>query len=465
MISWDGTFAEAKQTLDGANVLVILLNEHSHVLSYCNVLSEKWSYVLPMFMECNPTEFVMMKLFPGLKKWPIADAFHKFQIGTDSMVAGHEYYADAARELGSIVAEPCERDFFRCANRLVESGVSSVDAVAKTLGPWGKRNIRTSTPPDIDLRLGQWLTKWSKVDAELLAQNKKPLLRMLKRLLISQSSRVGPDRADRELAYLFKWHNDSIDVRRGIPKQDFMWGRTWSEAKAGALWANIDGPSPGGNQHMPAEVCQEEGLPEAPLWNDGKEFFGHEYFPKLNESNLKESEPNPGFSDTEDIDDNIADALPDLQPPPLSTSALPTAFSDFVPSAPRLPSPAAVSSTGASKGTAAPAVVSGDGLAALPSLARSSGSGRETSSGRGGRSSDADVAAALAAAAATTVAAAAADCSPGAPAGLRGLLPLVVLLALVLPVLLVLVLPMLLVLLALLGTGMGREVGWATEKL
>jgi len=24
------------------------------------------------------------------------------------------------------------------------------------------------------------------------------------------------------------------------------------------------------------------------LWNDGKEFFGHEYFSKLNESNLKE---------------------------------------------------------------------------------------------------------------------------------------------------------------------------------
>lgn len=45
----------------------------------------------------NPTEHVMMKLFPGLKKWPIADAFHKVQIGTDSMVAGHEYYADAAR--------------------------------------------------------------------------------------------------------------------------------------------------------------------------------------------------------------------------------------------------------------------------------------------------------------------------------------------------------------------------------
>lgn len=45
----------------------------------------------------NPEEHVIMKLFPSLKKWPLADAFHKVQIGTDSMIAGHEYYADAAR--------------------------------------------------------------------------------------------------------------------------------------------------------------------------------------------------------------------------------------------------------------------------------------------------------------------------------------------------------------------------------
>ena len=50
MISSDGTFAEAKRALDGANVLGVVLNEHSHVLSYCNVPSEKWSHVLPMFM-------------------------------------------------------------------------------------------------------------------------------------------------------------------------------------------------------------------------------------------------------------------------------------------------------------------------------------------------------------------------------------------------------------------------------
>lgn len=75
---------------------------------------------------------------------------------------------------------------------------------------------------------------------------------LLKRLLVSQSSRAGADRADRELAYMFKWYNDNIDVRRGIRKPDFMWGRTWSEMKIGKLWVNIDGPSPGGNQHMPA---------------------------------------------------------------------------------------------------------------------------------------------------------------------------------------------------------------------
>jgi len=72
-------------------------------------------------------------------------------------------------------------------------------------------------------------------------------------------------------------------------------------------------------------------------------------------------------------------------------------------------------------GTGAPAVVSGDGLSTLPSLARSSGGGRETSPVRGGGSSDDAVAAALAAAAATALAAAAADRSPGAPPGSAGI--------------------------------------------
>lgn len=74
---------------------------------------------------------------------------------------------------------------------------------------------------------------------------------LLKKLLVSQSSRVGPARADRELGYALKWYNDNIDVRRGVRKKDFMWGRTWSELKAKRLWTNIKGPSPGGNQHMP----------------------------------------------------------------------------------------------------------------------------------------------------------------------------------------------------------------------
>lgn len=50
MIAWDGTFAAAKRVNSGANVLVCLLNENSHVVSYAAVPSEKWSHVLPMFM-------------------------------------------------------------------------------------------------------------------------------------------------------------------------------------------------------------------------------------------------------------------------------------------------------------------------------------------------------------------------------------------------------------------------------
>lgn len=81
---------------------------------------------------------------------------------------------------------------------------------------------------------------------------------LLKQLQESQSSRVGPARADRELAYMFKWYNDGIDARRGIRKPDFMWGKTWAEIQAQELWTNIDGPSPGGNQHMPAGGAVDE---------------------------------------------------------------------------------------------------------------------------------------------------------------------------------------------------------------
>lgn len=74
---------------------------------------------------------------------------------------------------------------------------------------------------------------------------------LLKKRLVSQSSRVDAERADRELGHTFKWSNDRIDVRRGIRQPDFMWGRTWSEIRTRELWTNIDGPSPGGNQQMP----------------------------------------------------------------------------------------------------------------------------------------------------------------------------------------------------------------------
>lgn len=50
VIAWDGTFAEAKRVNDDANVLIILLNEHSHVLGYASATSEKWAHVLPLFM-------------------------------------------------------------------------------------------------------------------------------------------------------------------------------------------------------------------------------------------------------------------------------------------------------------------------------------------------------------------------------------------------------------------------------
>lgn len=50
VISWDGTFATAKRVRNSARVLVCLLNENAHVVSYAAVPSEKWAHVLPMFM-------------------------------------------------------------------------------------------------------------------------------------------------------------------------------------------------------------------------------------------------------------------------------------------------------------------------------------------------------------------------------------------------------------------------------
>lgn len=83
------------------------------------------------------------------------------------------------------------------------------------------------------------------------------LHRLLKRQLVSQSSTVGPDRSDRELSYTFKTYNDNVDVRRGKRKMDFMRGRTQSEIMAGRLWNKIEGPIPGGNQHMASEVSMD----------------------------------------------------------------------------------------------------------------------------------------------------------------------------------------------------------------
>lgn len=80
---------------------------------------------------------------------------------------------------------------------------------------------------------------------------------MLKNKLVSQSTRVGPERSDRELGYIFKFYNDGIDIKRGKREDDFMAGRTWSERRAKELWTNIHGPSPGGYQHMASEVAMD----------------------------------------------------------------------------------------------------------------------------------------------------------------------------------------------------------------
>lgn len=59
----------------------------------------------------------------------------------------------------------------------MEAGFSAKDAIDEALGGWGKRFIRTSTPPDIDERMGAWLEKYSRVNDELLASGEKALFR------------------------------------------------------------------------------------------------------------------------------------------------------------------------------------------------------------------------------------------------------------------------------------------------
>lgn len=81
------------------------------------------------------------------------------------------------RELGAIVARPWERDQFRCASSLVDSGFFAQDAIDKTLGTWGKRFVRTTTPRTIDADLEAWGVKYKKLNDELVAQGKRPLFR------------------------------------------------------------------------------------------------------------------------------------------------------------------------------------------------------------------------------------------------------------------------------------------------
>ena len=76
---------------------------------------------------------------------------------------------------------------------------------------------------------------------------------------MSQAPKIGVERSDREMAYLIKGHNDSVDVRRGKRAPDVLCGRSWDEERARKLWTHIRGPSPGGNQQMPAQVAEEGG--------------------------------------------------------------------------------------------------------------------------------------------------------------------------------------------------------------
>lgn len=66
---------------------------------------------------------------------------------------------------------------YRCAASLVDKGYSAAEAIAKSLGPWGKRYIRTTTPEDLDARIGAWLTKYKKINADLIAGGGDPLFR------------------------------------------------------------------------------------------------------------------------------------------------------------------------------------------------------------------------------------------------------------------------------------------------
>lgn len=96
------------------------------------------------------------------------------------------------RELGAIVAQPDPRDTFRCAWTLVDTGMTSADAIKEAIGPWGKPYIRTQTPEDLDRQLGAWAEKWLKVNEDLIARNEKALFRCVFRCHIFQYSTALP---------------------------------------------------------------------------------------------------------------------------------------------------------------------------------------------------------------------------------------------------------------------------------
>ena len=75
------------------------------------------------------------------------------------------------------MACPYEKDVYNCARHLVDSGYSAKDAIGRAMGSWGKNYIRTTTPSNVDERLGAWVDKHSKLNEELKAKGEPPLFR------------------------------------------------------------------------------------------------------------------------------------------------------------------------------------------------------------------------------------------------------------------------------------------------
>ena len=79
--------------------------------------------------------------------------------------------------MGAIVACPYERDVFRYAMSCVNRGYSSKEAIQRALGAVGKPYVRTTTPADIDERMGAWVEKYTKRNEELKENGEPPLFR------------------------------------------------------------------------------------------------------------------------------------------------------------------------------------------------------------------------------------------------------------------------------------------------